>query len=210
MKNMASAVKIGKEIKRKNSIAVSLFGEAKFSESQLPTYDDAIKHYLHSRSALLLANEGREEPAASEVAKQVATALREIWIKSSIPTVSQQQILARVKKCHDSHRTLMKTDRKRKDFKHKMKEFNAKNNNIFDITACKCINFTSCSCSKDNIVPIEESPFLTYQRTTRKMFIQGIDFKTTKKLQKRTAQEKQEKYQLEEYMREDKPSTEKN
>ena len=197
---MASSVKIGKEVKRMTHPAVSLFGQVKFSESQLPTYDDVIKHYLHTRATLLLENEGRKEPLVSEVSKQVASEVKEIWIKSSIPTVSQQQILAKVKKCHESYRTLMKTDRKRKDFENKMEEFNAKNSNLFDIAACKCVDFTSCSCSKDNKVPVEERPFLTDQRTTRKMYIEGIDFKTTKKQQKRASRVEQEKIRLEKYM----------
>lgn len=50
---------------------MSLFGEVKFSETQLPTYDDSIKHPLHTRADLEI--EGKKEPAAKETAKHVTT-----------------------------------------------------------------------------------------------------------------------------------------
>ena len=101
----------------------------------------------------------------------------------------------------------MKTSRERKDFEKKLQEFTSKNKHIFDIAACKCVDFSLCPCKKDHKVPTEERPFLIDQRTSRKMFVQGIDHKTTKRLQKRQKRQQQAKHRFEQYLEVDKPST---
>lgn len=102
----------------------------------------------------------------------------------------------------------MKTDRKRKDFQAKLQDFKRKNNKkIFDIAAFKCVDFLLCSCEKNRKVPIEECSFVIDQRSSRKTFIQSIRHETTKKFQKRSAREEQEKHRLEVYINDVRPST---
>lgn len=58
-------------------------------------------------------------------------------------------------------------------------------NNLFDITACKCKIFRLCKCPIEQNIPYIERKFIIDQRTTRKFGIAGLDFVTTKKMQRR-------------------------
>ena len=42
-------------------------------------------------------------------------------------------------------------------------------NKLFDISSCKCDDFSSCSCLRDMKVPHIEQDFLINQRTCRRM-----------------------------------------
>lgn len=106
---MAKAVSIKKEVTKKLRPAVSLIGEAYFTETQLPTHEEVVKHYLDMKKTFLEKNEGKKEPLASVVAIEVLTALREIWIKGSVPTISHQPLLAKGKQCCGSYRKTKKT-----------------------------------------------------------------------------------------------------
>ena len=41
-------------------------------------------------------------------------------------------------------------------------------NGLFDIVACKCVEFSLCNCEKSQKVPIIEQVFIIDQQTTRK------------------------------------------
>lgn len=55
---------------------------------------------------------------------------------------------------------------------------------LFDIAACKCSSFDSCTCSKDKKVPIIERSFLLDQRTNRQVMIGTHDHHATQKIQR--------------------------
>ena len=93
---MAESIKVREKV----NPAISLFGEAELPTTQLPQIADVIKYYLRERSNLLTNNQGKKEPNANEISKVVANRVEKLWMKASIPTVSQQQILAKVKDCH--------------------------------------------------------------------------------------------------------------
>jgi len=73
---------------------------------------------------------------------------------------------------------------------------------LFDIAACKCTDFSLCSCDKTKKVPIPERVFLTDQRTVRKMMIGPVDIPSTnalikKGLRKGRELERVDKYRIE-------------
>ena len=43
--------------------------------------------------------------------------------------------------------------------------------NLFDISACKCLDFERCTCKLKNRVPLAERDFLSDQRSDRRMVI---------------------------------------
>lgn len=67
----------------------------------------------------------------------------------------------------------MKSFKSRKDvptFKKKCDDFeNNAETRLFDISACKCVNFENCTYNKDKKVPQFKQVFLSDQRTLRKI-----------------------------------------
>ena len=55
---------------------------------------------------------------------------------------------------------------------------------FFDISACKCTNWESCSCDKSRKVPMKERNFLKDQRNERLLFIGKLDQEETARLAK--------------------------
>ena len=47
---------------------------------------------------------------------------------------------------------------------------------LFDVSFCKCANFSVCNCAKEKRVPQLKTNFLEDQRTDRKIFIGNIFF----------------------------------
>jgi len=72
------------------------------------------------------------------------------------------------------------------NLKKKIENFqNESKNSLFDIAACKCVEFSICNCEKSRKVPIVEQAFIIDQRKTRKMIMTSNDISTTKKLKKK-------------------------
>ena len=163
-----------------------VFGLPKeFRKNVLPTYADIIKYYLYLRQELV--QQKKQRPSfTDDVCSPLIKDLKNLWQKSSICVVSDQQILHKVREYHSKYRNIMK--RLKKDGKvnnSKMVVFfrESAEKKLFDISLCKCKDFLSCSC-KDK-VPVSEREFLTDQRTSRKMVIGPVDQKATKILEKR-------------------------
>ena len=57
---------------------------------------------------------------------------------------------------------------------------------LFDIAACRCVDFDNCSCPRESKVPSLERKFLLDQRSERKMVIGSLDKAETSKLAKRS------------------------
>ena len=64
--------------------------------------------------------------------------------------------------------------------------------NLFDINACKCLDFKRCACKLKNRVPLAERDFLCDQRSDRRMVIAEFD-KAAKILNKKRNQRKLER-----------------
>ena len=47
--------------------------------------------------------------------------------------------------------------------------------NLFDISACKCLDFKRCTCELKNRVSLAERDFLCDQRPNRRMVIAELD-----------------------------------
>ena len=71
--------------------------------------------------------------------------------------------------------------------------------NLFDISACKCLDFERCTCKLTNRVPLAERDFLCDQRSDRRMVIAELDKAATilnKKRNKRRLERAKQCYHL--------------
>ena len=55
-----------------------------------------------------------------------------------------------------------------------LSDFRSQSKMLFDIAACKCLDFSACSCVSAKKVPRKEREFLLDQRTNKKMIISGV------------------------------------
>lgn len=183
---------------RKDAICPVFGAPTKFKDNVLPTFADVIKYYLWIRLELL--QDSGKEPSMSVVSEKILERLKNIWYSSSVPTVSDQQILHLIREYHKKYRSVKKNFTSKYNTKclEKMEIFKVTAENKLFIAACKCKDFSSCYCK--NKIPAAERDFLLDQRTSRKMVIGRIDFKTTKELQKKIVRkakkaERHEKHQ---------------
>src|SRR6266496_4214024 len=155
--------------------------------TMLPTYRSLMKDYLFVRHTM--RNDGRQkEPSVFEIVGHVAFDVEKIWIKASVPVLSQQRVRDLVKTYYDQYRNLMKPYKERKTNKQYMERvslFQQNSNKLFDIAACKCLDFSACHCHKDNKVPLQERKFLIDQRTDRRMMIGNVDRRMTQQILKK-------------------------
>jgi hypothetical protein len=81
-------------------------------------------------------------------------------------------------------------------YKIKLLKIESEIKNLFDIVTCKCKLFENCSCEKSRKVPIKKRPFLSDQRSTRKMMINSVDRNSTlKNVNNMTRKLQREKYE---------------
>lgn len=92
---------------RKDAVCPIFGVVTKFKDNVLPTYADVIKYYSWIR--LEKINENKQEPSVSAVSQQLIEDLKAIWKKSSIPVISDQQILSRIAQYHGKYRTIKKS-----------------------------------------------------------------------------------------------------
>ncbi|KAL4132835.1 hypothetical protein QTP88_009924 [Uroleucon formosanum] len=165
-----------------------IFGDTRdLSNLVLPTYEDVMKFYLQARNQLK-QNSNEKDPTVKIISEIVVTDVEKIWQKTSIPIVSHIRALQLLINYHDKYKKIIKSIKNRKNtltFKSNLEKFqNNANDTLFDLAACKCIEFYLCSCEKSRKVPIIEQMFLKDQRSMRKMAMSSIDVLTTKKLNK--------------------------
>ena len=98
-----------------------------------------------------------------------------------------------IKDYHAKYGNLLRSERKKgsNKFDFNITKFREEAERLFDIAACECANFISCTCIKEKMVPHIEQEFLNEQRSKRKMAIGNIDTATTSALRKK---EKAENY----------------
>lgn len=173
----------------RNKLKCLIFGDAKeLGNNVLPTFEDVMQYYLFVKHKLKPEITSKE-PSVSSIAEIVAVDVEKVWLKASIPIVSHTRVLQMIKTYHDKYRNILKSAKSRINndtFKKKLEHFqNEAKNGLFDIAACKCVEFSICNCEKSRKVPIIEQVFIIDQRTTRKMVMTSIDTSTTKKLQKK-------------------------
>lgn len=166
----------------RNIFNCPVFGPSSdLANNRLPTYVDVAKCYEFVREGFKVS---KKEPTFQTISLILANKIREIWEQASLPMISSQRTLAKIKEFHIKLQTLKK-DKHKATFSVKCDVFRRENaNKLFDISSCKCNNFSNCICVEK--VPILERPFLVDQRGPRKMVIGRIDILTTKKIQKNT------------------------
>ena len=170
---------------RKNTTC-PVFGAAKELDGRaLPTYEDVMKHCHHVK--IKLSSEHKNPPLKCIFDEVIADLLR-IWETASIPTVGKMRIMAMIQKCHNKRRNILRSKNTKKgsakQYEKNVQDFKITCLKLFDISACKCISFDYCSCTKDKKVPNEERDFLKDQRSRRLMVIGSVDVTSTKKKMK--------------------------
>lgn len=173
--------------KTRSTTTCPIFGSSEaLPQNFLPSYADVLKHYLFVRSNLKLCCTSKEPPI-NEISERVAADIKNIWLKASIPCITQKKIAEKVKLYHEKYRNVLKPFKGRqKDpaYIKKIECFGAEARvRLFDVSFCKCADYTTCRCEKGKRVPIAERDFLTDQRNEKQMMIGGVDYKKTKKIQ---------------------------
>lgn len=166
-----------------------------FSGTQLPTHKDVLLCCLFERQRLGQERGTNKEPCFSEIAEIVSCKIENIFNKTSIPTVTHTRVLQLLRAYHDKYTLLKKVNvsKRTPGEQDKREKFVASAEaKLFDISFCKCPQFSSCNCPKDKKVPLIEQPFLLDQRTNRIGRIGKVDVAETKKLIKRTERKIQE------------------
>jgi len=116
-----------------------------------------------------------------KILSSVTMAIMEIWQKSGIPVLSQRRIENRLEKLLNDYKNTLK---KKGEYKELAMEKEVEHSHkLFDIAACKCVDFLTCNCSEQLKVPSFAQKFLVDQRTTRQMRIGRIDKEATSTLQ---------------------------
>ena len=161
---------------------------AAMNEIQLPTWSDVMKNYLLLRNQMRSGSDSAKEPTVSEIAESLALKVELIWKKASLPIISHNAIVNKIRRYHDSYRKLLKPYKGRKaDVKYnaKISQFAASaKSELFDISSCRCSDYSLCKCKKEDKISTEERQFIADQRSLRHMAIGGIDLAATSKLQR--------------------------
>lgn len=176
-----------KLIRTRKTIMCPVFGApCDFNCSVLPSFEDVIKCFLHVRYDLKCPGSGKE-PTVSEICEIVSDKMCKIWKKATIPIVSRTRVIQCIQAYHDKYLKLIRHPKSKQNNSYllKKKEFQVNAQKLFDISCCKCKYFENCVCEMKNKVPVKERPFLTDQRTERKMYIGNVDIVETTKMEKR-------------------------
>ena len=131
-----------------------------------------------------------KDPSLSEICDILVTKVEQIWMRASVPIVSSKRILQMIKDYHAKYRNLLRP----KSWKGSNKfDLEKKLKCLFDIAACKYVNFNSYStCIKEKKVLHTEQEFLNNQHSKRIMAIGYIDIATTSPLRKKEASKSRE------------------
>ncbi|CAH1108460.1 unnamed protein product [Psylliodes chrysocephalus] len=141
-----------------------------------------MKCYIKVRDKPM-PNINSKDPNFNEISQIVVTKVQNIWKKASIPVVTFTRAYQMLKEYHKKYMNLKKSSHRKDLFKRKAELFisNAKAK-LFDLAICKCADFSTCHCEKNEKIPQIEQAFVEDQKTVRKMIIGSIDQKTTIKL----------------------------
>lgn len=173
----------------RKSFKCSIFGDTSdLKDNMLPTYEEVIKCYEWTRFEIKNSKNTKKEPNFQEVADIVTAKIENIWRKASLPILSNVRVQQMLKAYHIKFKDILKSHPKIP--KKRLEHFLASSKRLFDISSCKCSDFTKCTCPKAKKVPLSEQIFLTDQRTARNMIIGNIDVLTTRKNQKRLRRQK--------------------
>jgi len=135
-----------------------------------------------------------KQPSLKETSGILIDAIKELWNKASIPIVCHERVIKMFRNYHEKYRNILKSVNKpfmTDVFKRKLLDFHEHaEKTLFDISTCKCMDLTECTCEKSRKVPARERDFLNDQRTVRKMYMSGIDIQTSLILQRKESRKK--------------------
>jgi hypothetical protein len=155
-----------------------IFGDpAKLPTNVLPTIGQVVRYFVYLKDKPKSGNQA--------VVQNIADNVMKIWQVASIPTVQRRTVINRINKIITTGSELSRS----KTSKLKITKFINSFSQLLDICSCTCqltvntdLSDATCICPKTNKVPQRELKFLHDQRTSRKMYIGGVDKVTTKKL----------------------------
>ena len=120
-----------------------------------------MKCYLHERQ--LIQMKTNKDPSVSEIFETIVLKIKDLWIKESIPCVSDNRIRKMISDYHSKYKNILKSMKGKKDntkFKDKCSEFKSHaDKNLFDIFSCKCRSFSVCTCFRDRKIPERKQTF---------------------------------------------------
>jgi len=155
--------------------------------NQLPTIANVMQLYMEIKS------QHSKTTSASKVRTEVAENVIGVWIKAGIPTINLRSTECKIEILYKELRNVMKKKGKNKETA--IEELRSNSSNLFDIAACKCSDFSTCSCERDKKIPVEEREFIADQRGARKMVIGAVDRKiTSRNLRRNERKYKRDKY----------------
>ena len=152
------------------------------SEAQLPLCGDILRHFIW-HVELDKHRKVHFDKRANRL--QLLELITKIWVSSSIPILSARNISKKIDDLLNEYDLIKRNYNARHDrpiMIQKIQKLQIKCAMLFDIAACKCKltkNYSHCKCLTFNRVPEKEMEFLKDQRTSRVMFIGGLDLKTT-------------------------------
>ena len=159
-------------------------------QNVLPTKFHVLQQLQIEKENLVSA--GNKKPPVKSFVEPVISQLILVWKKASIPTIEERSI--------DKALTTLWTEGiKSTKSECSKQKWETSKNSLFDICSCKCEilpcseffknqdhcqdHHSECKCQPKDQVPANELSFLYDQRGARKMFMCGVDKKTTKTLQ---------------------------
>jgi len=193
-------------VKTRERLQCPVFGSpSRLSGVVLPTYENTMKYYISVKNNLKSSCSG-QEPSVADINEIVSREVEEIWSKASIPVVSHHRVLHMLRAYHDKYKKVLKPIKNkqrqnREKSQDNVNRFRNESKVLFDIAACKCKLFTTCTCAKDRKVPTSEQQFLCDQRNDRLMVISSIDRKASKKINEKLKRKSEEQKRAAKYAR---------
>lgn len=168
---------------RRSETFCNIFGiPVQLKENVLPTYADLMKHFLWIKNDLLWKGNNKN-PSVKDISEIVSCDIERIWKKASLPVVSHQEVIRLIRNFNEKYKNIKRIPKSRKGAdKIRKVFFDEANSTLFDISACKCLNYEQCKCSVK--IPSMERNFLADQRHERKMVIGSVDISATQKMKR--------------------------
>ena len=137
------------------------------------SYRNHVPTRLHVEQHFLFLKES-EFQTNKEVAPKVAASFLDIWSRAGIPSQPLKNAKTKISRLMQlGSKATQHGQNKENNFN----RFQETLSQLFDITACQCHDLCSCQCSKELKVLRREHAFLSDQRTTRNMHIDGVEQK---------------------------------
>ena len=85
-----------------------ILGNSRYlSKTVVPTYSDVMKCYLHKRQLIKLTT--YKDSSVSESSEPIVMKIKDLWIKASIPCVSDNRIRRIIADYHRKYRNILKS-----------------------------------------------------------------------------------------------------